>query len=473
MADRPNIVFIMTDHTNAEVVSPDSPCIKPNLDKLATEGLRFAKCHTTNAICSPARASLMTALYPSKHGMWDCTHTQRGEWVDVPKGRFQYFSEVLAENGYSNGYFGKWHVEQSNKLDDFGWQEYDCKCSGAKKDIIPGTQLIVSQEGYRDCVLAAENKDEACESHPAFDKGIDFIQRHAGGDKPFCCFISTIEPHDAYVAPYRFLSKYDIPETNLSASLHDECRDKPEVVRRMQKVWKCLSDDDWRRMVASYMAVVSFLDQEVGRVLDVLDREGLSENTIVVFTSDHGDMLGSHGLATKGVGTSYEEVYNIPLIVRIPDAARQGEEEDSMVSLADLGPTLLDLCGLPAMEDVHGRSLAPILRGRSDAADWVDGYAEFFGQRFVYSQRIIWHKDWKYVFNPGGRDELYNLAEDPRERNNLADSEDLQGVVRKMLKQMWGKMKEIGDDSLFNTHYATLRTAAVGPLSIEEEAIDA
>ncbi len=460
----------MTDHTNAQVVSPESQCLKPNLDRLAAEGLRFAGCHTTNAICSPARASLMTGLYPSTHGMWDCTHTQRRDWVDVPKGRFRYFSEVLAENGYSNGYFGKWHVEQSGRLDDFGWQEYDCKCGGTKRDIIPGTELVVTQEGYRDCMLAAENKDEVSESHPAFDRGIDFIQRHSGSGSPFCCFISTTEPHDPYVPPYRFLSKYDIAGVKLSPSLRDECRDKPEVVRRMQKVWTGLDDDDWRRIAASYMALVTYLDHEVGRVLDVLDSGGLRDNTIVVFTSDHGDMLGSHGLAAKGVGTSYEEVYNIPLIVRIPDAVRTGEEQDSKVSIADLAPTLLDLCGLPAMENIHGRSLAPILRGESDAADWVDGYAEFFGQRFVYSQRIIWHKDWKYVFNPGGRDELYNLAEDPRERNNLAESEDLQGVVRKMLKQMWRTMKEIGDDSLFNTHYSTLRTAAVGPLSIEEEA---
>jgi len=123
MPDKPNVLFLMTDHTNAQALAPGSQCLTPNLDSLAVEGLRFGRCYTTNAICSPARASLMTSLYPSTHGMWDCTHTQRPEWVDVPAGRFTYFSQLLNEAGYENGYFGKWHVEQSSKLEKVGWQQ--------------------------------------------------------------------------------------------------------------------------------------------------------------------------------------------------------------------------------------------------------------------------------------------------------------------------------------------------------------
>jgi len=94
MSNRPNILFLMTDHTNSQALAPGSQCITPNLDKLASEGRRFGRCYTTNAICSPARASLMTSLFPSTHGMWDCTHTQRAEWVDVPANRFTYFSQI-------------------------------------------------------------------------------------------------------------------------------------------------------------------------------------------------------------------------------------------------------------------------------------------------------------------------------------------------------------------------------------------
>ena len=169
MSDRPNILFLMTDHTNAQALAPGSQCQTPNLDLLAEDGVRFGRCYTTNAICSPARASLMTGLYPSTHGMWDCTHTQRKEWVDVPAGRFTYFPQILVDNGYRNGYFGKWHVEQSNRLENFGWHEYELKCSKAPRETIPDTGVVIPREGYRDYTLMAVGKDEASETHPAFD----------------------------------------------------------------------------------------------------------------------------------------------------------------------------------------------------------------------------------------------------------------------------------------------------------------
>jgi arylsulfatase A-like enzyme len=141
-----------------------------------------------------------------------------------------------------------------------------------------------------------------------------------------------------------------------------------------------------------------------------------------------------------------------------------------MASLVDLAPTLLDLCGAEPLPKAQGKSLRPVLEGAAtDADDWNDAYAEFFGQRFVYTQRITWHGDWKYVFSPGGVDELYNLAADPHERHNLAADPAHRDVLIDMCKRMWRKMKAIGDESLFNTGYATLRTAPIGPLSIEGE----
>ena len=219
---RPNILFLMTDHTNAEALAPGSPCFTPHLDALAAEGRRFGRCYTPNAICSPARASLMTALYPSTHGMWDCTHTQRKEWVDVPAARFRYFSQNLAEQGYFNAYYGKWHVEQSNRLEDFGWHEYDVReCQGARyKATDPAESVIVPKQGYRDYLLAGV-ADVAEPRHPAFDRGIDFLRQHAveGGNRPFCLFVSTIEPHDSYVPPRQFFDLYDLDRVPLPPSL--------------------------------------------------------------------------------------------------------------------------------------------------------------------------------------------------------------------------------------------------------------
>ena len=115
----------MTDHTNSASITSESQCLTPNLDALSKDGIQFDSCYTTNAICSPARASLMTSLYPSSHGVWDVLHAHPRSWLDAPSGRFIHFAEVLADHGYRNGYFGKWHVEQSNQLDDFGWHEFN------------------------------------------------------------------------------------------------------------------------------------------------------------------------------------------------------------------------------------------------------------------------------------------------------------------------------------------------------------
>jgi len=150
----------------------------------------------------------------------------------------------------------------------------------------------------------------------------------------------------------------------------------------------------------------------------------------------------------------------------VPGLTRGGDDRETRVSLVDLAPTLLDLCGLPPLPGVQGRSLRPVLEGRADPADWTDAYAEFYGQRYVYTQRIVWHGPWKYVFSPGGIDELYNLTEDPHERINRAADPAARPVLEDLCRRMWRKMAAIGDSSLLNAQYATHRTAPVGPESI-------
>jgi len=470
MPSTPNIVFVISDHTNADAIAPGSPCLTPNVDALAAEGTRFHHSCTPNAICSPARASLMTGLYPSTHGMWDCTHTQRPEWVDVPAARFRYFSHILAENGYRNAYFGKWHVEQSNKLEDFGWHEYSHKAGSAPRKVIPGSELYVTTNGYRDCFVAAVSTDEDTPSHPAFDMGIDFIRRHTteSPGQPFCLFVSTSEPHDTYIPPKRFFDLYNVGEIPLPESLHDDCSDKPQIVARLRSIWKDLSDDDWRKIRACYWATISFLDHEFGRLVQTLKDAGLYDDTIIVFTGDHGDMMGAHGLLTKGIGTPYEEVHNVPLVMRVPGCKPAGEDTATRCSHVDMAATLLDFCRQPPLPDAQGRSMRPVFEGKADASDWTDGYAEFYGQRFVYTQRIVWHSSWKYIFSPGGIDELYNLESDPHERKNLAGDAAHRSTVEEMCKRMWRKMRDIGDNSLLNSNYANLRVAPIGPKSIED-----
>jgi arylsulfatase A-like enzyme len=275
--------------------------------------------------------------------------------------------------------------------------------------------------------------------------------------------VSVSEPHDPYIAPRAYFDQYETGNVALSPTLHDEPTGKPEVVARMRRVWEGMTDAQWRTTTAAYLAVMSFLDAQIGRIISTVQDAGLYDDTIIVVSCDHGDMLGGHGLAAKGVGTPYEEVYNIPLVIRVPGRV-SGEQEEAVVSIVDIGPTLLDLCGLDALPDAQGRTFRAVIDGNADMHQWQDAYAEFYGQRFVYTQRIVWHANWKYVFSPGGVDELYNLADDPAERYNLADEPACRDVLLEMCTRMWRKMDSIGDDSLYKTQYATLRTAPIGPL---------
>jgi arylsulfatase A-like enzyme len=467
---QPNILIIIPDHARADSLNLENQCLTPNLDQLASEGVQFTRCYTPTGMCSPARASIMTGTYASTHGLWDCTHTQRKEWVDVSP-RLTQWAQRLSESGCQTGYFGKWHASQNKYLEGFGWQEYEIKDSTIMKGkYIKGTEVISCKTGYKDYLLAAVRHDiKDIPHHPAFDLGIDFIQRHSSKDKPFCCCVSTREPGEN-IPPKKYIDMYDVNKTKLSQTLRDDLKGKSEILHRMQAVWKDLNDSDWRKITTCNFAEMTFIDSEIGRILQTLHDTGCYENTIVIYMSDHGQMLGAHGLVGLGLGLPYEEVYNIPLIIRLPDwlsdttVNRKGRKvSDALISSVDIYPTLLELCGIESLPHTQGRSLMPLIDGTADLSDWQEAYGEFFGQRFMYSQRIVWNGNWKYVFTPGGIDELYNLAKDPLEEKNLANNNEYRGILVDMVKRMWRKMEQIGDESLLNTDYATLRTAPIGP----------
>jgi choline-sulfatase len=460
---QPNVVIILADHFNGYAIQPDaSPCQTPNLDKLAEAGLRFNRAYTTNAICSPARASMMTGQYPSKHGVFCCIHgTQQEGWVDL-KNNDAHFAHRLAEAGYKTGYFGKWHVEPTETPAKFGWQEVD-RCCRHSTPYDPETYLGIETPGYPPAHIAGVCSHPETPTHPAFDNGIEYIERRAQENAPFCCVISTIEPHDMFVALRDYFEKYDLESIPLPETLRDDLKNKPELLKRMAGVWDDFSDDDWRFVRACYWAVCTFLDNEVGRVMTTLKEQGIDENTIVLFTADHGDMLGAHGLLTKGSGTSYEEVYRIPFILRVPDQTVTGEDDLHKVSLVDMAPTLCELCGCPPLESAQGKSMVPVLNGSADPAEWSTAYAEFYAQRIMYTQRMYWEGDWKLTYSPAGVDELYHLADDPLEMNNLAGDSDSQDQLQSMFAGLWAKMDEVGDTAMFNTNYNTIRLAPFGP----------
>ncbi|MEX2501347.1 MAG: sulfatase-like hydrolase/transferase [Trueperaceae bacterium] len=460
----PNLLLIITDQQRADTVLPGGPCPTPHLESLAAEGTAFRRAYAPNPICSPTRASLFTGLLPHAHGMTDVTHAvppQRAELVDG----LPFWTRTLRDAGYRTGYVGKWHVERSERLEAFGLDEYetDLRLTGVQSHDGPlDPRIAVRQDGYKEFLLAGvtdEPADATRESYLA-GRGVDFVQRAASDpDRPWALVVATEAPHDPYLVPRELYDRIDLDRVPLPESYGDPMTDKPAVYRRIRETWRDLSETEVRQAIACYLAACAGIDDQVGRLLDAVRDTGQEEDTVVVFTSDHGDYLGAHGLFLKGV-PAFEEAYRVPLIVRGP-GIRPGITVDEPVGLIDLGRTLMRHL-LDHEFGGHGRDLGPYLRGERPEGDPV-AFAEFHGQRLGYAQRIVWHDRYKYVFNGFAEDELYDLEGDPHERVNLANDPGHAGLLRELAARMWRIVRETGDDTLGDAQYGMFRFAPVGP----------
>lgn len=474
MADKPNIVFLITDQQRYDTVF-GSECATPNLDRLAREGVSFNRAHSVNPICSPTRASIMTGKLPHNHGMVDCTHT-----VEPFRAQFdasaETFPGTLHDAGYSLAYYGKWHVERSGDLSKFGFDDFNVE--GDPEIECPRTLVHskkVRHKGYNDRTVSGVHSEPASETQEAllYSKGIDFIRRNADGNRPWCLFVSTNAPHDPYLAPQELYEQYDPASIPKPESFDDPLDDRPAIYRRMREVWRDLEWKDYQEIIACYYANCTLIDLQIGRLVETLRETGQLENTIVVFTSDHGDLMGAHRLLCKGI-PSFEEAYRVPFILRLPESYGVSGTCDEHVSSCDIAPTLLDLAGAPPLPNADGESLRRYLPERSGKEDrFATGprtpppertsYAEMYGQRFAWTQRIVWQSDYKYVFNAFDYDEFYDLKRDPHETVNRIDDVDYAGHVEELCREMWRVARETGDESFVDSEYYMFRFAPVGP----------
>jgi arylsulfatase A-like enzyme len=498
MDDQPNVLVLLTDQQRADTVEGDA-CLTPNLDRLADRGTRFSRCYSPNAVCSPARASLMTGELPHDHGVTHVTHT-----VPDHQCRFQddlpTWGERLAAAGYDTGYVGKWHVDHGNDPGEHGFEfalgygterferafeEYRAENdlpsppgSGASDGGDPdvdryapadgevddrGLDLsyTLRSEGYDDFTLYGthDRPVEADRDHYAYTRGCEFVRDQASGDDPWCLTVSTFGPHDPYIVPREYYDRYDPAAIDPPPNYDDAMADRPELYRLQQSAFDGM---DWRHVAeatACYYAYCTFLDEGVGRILDALAETGQREETVVVFASDHGDLLGAHRLFLKGMN-AFEEAYRVPLVVDHPDG--EGEDREDVVQSLDLAPTLCEVGGAAPM-DCFATSLVPFLTGDRPEGHENEAYAECFGGRYLWTHRVVWGDRYKYVFNGGATDELYDLERDPAERDNLVGRPEYREVHERMAERMWEICEETGDETLANAHYPTLRYAPVGP----------
>ncbi len=482
MSDRPNILFLMADQMQARVLEPDHVCHTPYLDRLAGEGVRFTRAYTPNNICSPTRASLMTGLMPHNHGVLEVLYPKVPDLHALRTDKV-HWAERLTAAGYNTGYFGKWHIERENVLQQFGWQVNGVSGGALYKELV--AEVLGDEPLQPECDTAHYLEEPhgygphllyGVSDRPAEKRALGitttlalrYLEQAVEGDDPWCAFVSFQEPHDPFITSREFYDRYANEELPPPPNADDDLADRPGLYRRAQGIWSQLDEDQKREARACYYASISEIDAQFGRVIDYLEEAGELDNTIVVMCADHGDLLGAHGLFFKDI-SAFEEVYQVPLIVRGPgiakDALCQGR-----VGLHDLCPTLLELADSEPIDVPDSRSFAGLLREPATVADeWTRGYAEYFGNRHRLTQRVVWDGPWKFVFNGFDFDELYQLDEDPYEMKNLAPDLAYEEQVKKMTRLFWRYARDTGDTPLFETLYPALRLGAVGPLAADED----
>ena len=482
MSSRPNILIFMTDQEQAGVVAPDHPCLTPNADRLARDGLRFTQTYTPTAHCCPARATFMTGLYPSRHGVYNNVCNRAAIHTGLNP-EMSTFAEPLAAAGYTLTLCGKWHVSADEEPADRGWKEREVTSAKGTHhgrsidewrkgpltpDGEPRRRGHVQRPGWGDFVVYETLPDvgpmgyEALHDCQVVRAAVSALGELARQETPWCLFVGPVGPHDPFCVPERFVRLYDPAQIDLPPSYHDTLEDKPRIVQRQRRqLWDQLSEDEVRESIAHYWAFCTLEDALFGEVLDALDASGQADNTLVIFMSDHGDYCGAHGLYLKGV-PAFREAYHIPCIMRWPRGIHNpGRSVDAFVTLADFAPTFMELAGVTPPDRLTGRSLVSFLDGQVPA-DWPDTvYGQLNGVELYYSQRIVATHDFKYVYNGFDFDELYDLRSDPHEMVNLAENPEYTEVKHDLVRRMW-RFAAQEDDIIFNP-YGTVALAPWGP----------
>lgn len=488
-APRTNVLLLMTDQHRRDTLGcyGNEVCQTPNLDALAAAGTRFDQAYTPTAICTPARATLLTGVLPFRHTLL-ANYERNVGYREELDGRFPPFTEPLRAAGYRCGHVGKWHVGKENGPAEFGFEGEHYPGWGNPVRH-PDYLAYLAERGLPEFALRSQARGtfpngepgnllagvldqpaEASFEHFLADRTIEKLRDYAGGfherAQPFFLGCHWFGPHLPYCIPREYYDRYDPADVELPASMAETFAGKPRVHRHYSKHWTfdSFSPDDWRKLIAVYWGYVTLIDEQVGRVLAALDELGLTEDTACLFTADHGEFTGSHRLHDKGPAM-YDDIYRVPMLARGPGLPA-GRVEDRFVTLADLTPTFLDLAGVDVPEYYDGASLVPLLSGGESTGDWREEVvAEFHGHHFPYPQRMIRTDRYKLVVNPPDENELYDLATDPDELHNRYEHPELATVRRALLGRLYAILRERGDNfyhwmtSMFEVGEKTYDTA--------------
>jgi iduronate 2-sulfatase len=423
-APRLNVLFLMADDLNNDLGAYGAPVRSPNIDRLAARGVRFDRAYTQYPLCSPSRSSLLTGRRPNATGVL----TNPGPKTPMSP----HFREKLPDavtlpqlfrtSGWLAARVAKlYHYGVPNQigtggLDDYLSWDITVNPRGHDREVHDRIfSLTPGQFGASLSWLGDEGPDGEQTDGIAAAEAVRLLERFKRNGESFFLAVGFYRPHTPYVAPKRYFDTYARDSIELpKLSDADRSRTPEAAYRSSLKEQDSMTDDQRRAAIQAYWASITFMDAQVGHVLDALDRLGLSNNTVVVFTSDHGYHLGDHGLWQKM--SAFERSARVPLIIAAPGGKARGAAARGMAELVDLYPTLADLAGLKPTTPVDGVSLAPMLQ---DPKAIVKD-AAFTQVRNGYAVRT---DRWRYIEWEGGQQgmQLYDMDKDPAETTNLAN----------------------------------------------------
>ena len=489
--NKPNILLIMTDqHRLSALKAYDkhTVCQTPNIDRLAAQGVLFENTYTTCPVCTPARASVLTGEYPHKHGMKmnrDC-HTLAAQRV---RSRQDTLAHRLKKQGYRCGYNGKWHLGDrdlhitpdvtlpSHLPSDSGFEGYDYPGHGDGGQIFDDYKEYLRDNGWTDQVIhdieipttslprwgRLAGPTESCIPYYITSNTIEMIDRFQAQDEPWFMWHNFWGPHEPHYTSKEYLDMYrDVsiaPWPNFELDTID--MDLPQAAKRHPE-YERMKWEYYEELVRHYYAFTTMIDAQIGRLMDHLHETGLGDNTVIMFTADHGETLGSHaGLGDKG-WHHFEEIQRIPFIARLPQAYYRGDVQpghrfDQLMSLADVFPSILDLAG-EEREQIGAQGESFIALVEKEDSLWRDCVVtQFWGLGNVPTNMLsIRYKGYKYGWNGAGGNELYDLTNDPYELKNIIGLAEFHEIKQMMRDKLLDWMDENDMQPRGFKHYFTM-----------------
>ena len=494
-----NIVYIMTDDHTAQMMSCyDRTHVEtPNLDRIARDGVRFTHSFVANSLSGPSRACMLTGKHSHKNGF---TNNEHG----IFDGSQQTMPKLLRQAGYQTALIGKWHLVSTPT----GFDYYES---------LPGQGDYYNPD-FID-MQGVHHRNEGYVTNLVTDKSIDWMQNKRDKDKPFLLLVHHKACHRAWLPELKYLHEYEDKEFAIPSTFDDDYAGRPAAAAQEMNIYKhmdlvydtkmyvpgkqtrlsenylrmigrmtpeerkvyddfylpmseafyanppqgkALAEYKYQRYMRDYAKVVKSLDDNVGRLLDYLRDSGLLENTLVVYTSDQGFYMGEHGWFDKRF--MYEESFNTPLVMRLPEGFTRRGDIDEMVQNIDYAPTFLELAGAPIPSDIQGRSLLPLLKGKHPR-NWRKGiyyhFYEYPAEHMVKRHYGVRTERYKlmHFYNDINHWELYDLKNDPHEMHNLYGQKGMEKVAAKMIKQLHDLQVEYDDPIRFDYPADSLKQA--------------